>query len=109
MSFTNIQKLKLYKNILRIHQKKLSYQLKLLGDQYVRNEWKLHKNLSNPLLINQFISKWNEYFNILQSQSIENNNVIGIELKEEQILSLNKDQKETLELLKNEVKNSLKE
>lgn len=53
--------LKLYKAILRAHASKLPVELRPLGDQYVKAEFKAHKSIEDPLQIVGFLTKWQDY------------------------------------------------
>lgn len=43
--------LQLYRRILRVHRRKLQPEMRVLGDSYVKSEFRLHKNVENPLHI----------------------------------------------------------
>lgn len=43
--------LQLYRRILRVHRRKLEPEMRVLGDSYVKSEFRLHKNVENPLHI----------------------------------------------------------
>ena len=43
--------LQLYRRILRVHRKKLEPEMRLLGDGYVKSEFRAHKDVENPLHI----------------------------------------------------------
>lgn len=43
--------LQLYRRILRVHRRKLQPEMRVLGDSYVKNEFRAHKNVENPLHI----------------------------------------------------------
>lgn len=51
---TNI--LSLYKRILTLHKKKLSGELKSVGDNYVKEEFKLIKNAKKEVFVKQYES-----------------------------------------------------
>lgn len=53
--------LRLYKAILRAHALKLPVEIRSLGDQYVKAEFKAHKNIDNPLHIVGFLTQWQDY------------------------------------------------
>lgn len=53
--------LALYKAILRAHIHKLPAELRPLGDQYVKSEFKAHKSIDNPLHIIGFLTQWQDY------------------------------------------------
>lgn len=39
----------LYRRLLRVHRKKLPKDMRLLGDEYVRSEFRAHRNVENPI------------------------------------------------------------
>lgn len=43
--------LQLYRRLLRVHRKKLPKDMRLLGDEYVKNEFRAHRNVDNPIHI----------------------------------------------------------
>ena len=43
--------LQLYRRILRVHRRKLEPEMRILGDSYVKAEFKAHKDVENPLHI----------------------------------------------------------
>lgn len=53
--------LKLYRSILRAHVHKLPHELRPLGDQYVKAEFKAHQKIDNPLHIVGFLTQWQDY------------------------------------------------
>lgn len=64
--------LTLYKKILRAHCQHLPQELRFLGDQYVKAEFKAHKNIDNPLHIVGFLTQWQEYLaNIIGDEWLE--------------------------------------
>jgi Complex1_LYR-like len=46
--------LPLYRRILRAHRKHLPVELRILGDKYVKKEFRDHKSVENPLHIVSF-------------------------------------------------------
>ncbi|SCU98963.1 LAME_0G01244g1_1 [Lachancea meyersii CBS 8951] len=56
--------LQLFRRILREHRNLPAAQREL-GDQYVKNEFKLHKDTSNPLHIVGFLASWQDYLHII--------------------------------------------
>lgn len=61
---TTIPFLSLYRNILRAHQKYLPYEMKQIGDTYIKTEFRLHndkKKIPKPEQLKQFMYEWNEY------------------------------------------------
>ncbi|KAF3986832.1 hypothetical protein FT663_01569 [Candidozyma haemuli var. vulneris] len=53
--------LKLYRSILRAHRTKLPAELRFLGDEYVKAEFKAHKSTDNALHIVGFLTQWQDY------------------------------------------------
>lgn len=56
--------LQLYRRILREHKNLPSLQREL-GDQYVKSEFKLHRETSNPLYIVGFLASWQDYLHVI--------------------------------------------
>ncbi|CAH01110.1 Sdh7p [Kluyveromyces lactis] len=56
--------LQLYRRILREHRNLPTMQREL-GDQYVKNEFKLHKSTDNPLYIVGFLASWQDYLHMI--------------------------------------------
>ncbi|CAJ0626092.1 4254_t:CDS:1 [Entrophospora sp. SA101] len=59
--------LTLYRQILRIHQQ-LPTPLRLVGDDYVKSEFRQHKDITNPIHIVGFLTQWQNYLKVLESQ-----------------------------------------
>ena len=53
--------LALYRRILRVHRKKLGVEERLLGDTYIKAEFRRHKDIDNPLNIVGFLTQWQQY------------------------------------------------
>ncbi|WPH04157.1 ACN9-domain-containing protein [Acrodontium crateriforme] len=51
----------LYRRILRCHRQKLPREMRLLGDEYVKAEFRAHRNVDNPVHIIGFLSEWQMY------------------------------------------------
>lgn len=56
-----IPPIQLYRKILRAHGKVLPRDMRFLGDRYVKEEFKAHKNVDNPLFIVGFLAQWQDY------------------------------------------------
>ena len=41
----------LYRRLLRVHRKKLPPEMRLLGDEYIKSEFRAHRNVDNPIHI----------------------------------------------------------
>ncbi|OAK95171.1 acetate non-utilizing protein 9, mitochondrial precursor [Phaeosphaeriaceae sp. SRC1lsM3a] len=59
----------LYRTILRTHRKRLGVEERVLGDMYVKAEFRAHKNIDNPVQIIGFLSEWQMYAQTLQGES----------------------------------------
>lgn len=45
----------LYRRLLRVHRKKLPVEMRLLGDEYVKSEFRAHRSIDNPIHIVCFL------------------------------------------------------
>lgn len=59
--------LRLYRRILRVHRW-LPRDLRSLGDQYVRSEFRMHRTVSDPATIQRFMHQWEAYTEQLEDQ-----------------------------------------
>ena len=84
--------LNLYKTILRLHQY-LPKDLKSVGDKYVKNEFRLHKQADKQFL-KSFIYQWDDYRKSLEIQVKRSpeNIFIGSSLTKENLDKLSEDQ-----------------
>lgn len=57
MTATKQQVTSLYKRILRLHCNGLPVELRAVGDQYVRDEFKRHRN-AKPAETDRFLAEW---------------------------------------------------
>ena len=57
--------LQLYRNIRKAHKRYLPYEMRQLGDSYVKSEFKLFKAVTNEGQLDQFYTGWNEYLDQL--------------------------------------------
>jgi hypothetical protein len=92
-----IKVLSLYRSIFKLHKVKLNELQLYLGNEYVRNEFKLHKTAKNPMHISQFMNEWENYLSILKNEK-----EISKELTNEEKNNLTEEQKKQLEKLKEE-------
>ena len=58
---TRSQVLGLYKSILQAHKRHLPYEMRHLGDTYVRQEFKLHKTVTDQAQLQPFFTAWEDY------------------------------------------------
>jgi hypothetical protein len=101
---TNPAAITLYRNILRLHRK-LPPAMKSLGDEYVKSEFKRHKNSEAGYVI-PFMIEWNNYLNLLQEQVNQQvaDAVYGKKLESEELDKFSKEQVGQLYVLKKEAK-----
>ena len=52
-----VRVIRLYRNILREHKRKLPYEMKEIGDSFVKNEFRLHKSAKPAFVQLSFRSK----------------------------------------------------
>ncbi|KAJ5256630.1 hypothetical protein N7478_012734 [Penicillium angulare] len=61
----------LYRRILRVHRR-LDPEMRVLGDSYVKKEFRAHRTAENPLHIIGFLTEWQLY-----AQKLEGDNWAG--------------------------------
>ncbi|KAJ3565816.1 hypothetical protein NPX13_g7359 [Xylaria arbuscula] len=59
----------LYRRLLRAHRKHLPAQMRLLGDEYIKSEFRLHKNIDNPAHLIGFLTEWQLYAQKIEGDS----------------------------------------
>lgn len=59
----------LYRRLLRAHRKFLPHDMRVLGDQYLRSEFRAHKDVENPVHIIGFLSEWQNYAQQIEGDS----------------------------------------
>lgn len=90
----------LYRAILKAHRQLPSVDMQKLGNTYVRNEFKQHKQTNNPEHLRQFFLGWSQYLEMLQKRQGPK---IGVNLDRSFNEVLNDDQKEKLKQLQDEI------
>ncbi|KAJ5418157.1 Complex 1 LYR protein, partial [Penicillium crustosum] len=92
--------LQLYRRILRVHRK-LEPEMRVLGDSYVKNEFRAHRNVENPLHIIGFLTEWQLY-----AQKLEGDQWAGDKLDQGKLDKMSDQQLgqllELMQALKNE-------
>ncbi|KAI5304541.1 acetate non-utilizing protein 9 [Ascosphaera pollenicola] len=84
--------LQLYRRILRTHRKVLPPEMRLLGDEYVKSEFRLHKDVDNPVHIVGFLTEWQVY-----AQKLEGNTWRGDKIDQNIIDHLSGESNDVLE------------
>ncbi|KAK1059158.1 hypothetical protein LTR74_012846 [Friedmanniomyces endolithicus] len=59
----------LYRRLLRSHRKYLTPELRVLGDEYVKSEFRAHRDTENPVHIVGFLSEWQRYAQMIEGDS----------------------------------------
>ncbi|KZF24351.1 ACN9-domain-containing protein [Xylona heveae TC161] len=59
----------LYRRLLRAHRHKLPPEMRLLGDQYVKSEFRAHRSVDNPVHIIGFLTEWQLYAQQLEGEA----------------------------------------
>lgn len=62
----------LYRRLLRAHRKFLPKEMRVLGDEYVKAEFRAHRETENPVHIVGFLTEWQSY-----AQQVEGENWRG--------------------------------
>ncbi|CAE6489970.1 unnamed protein product [Rhizoctonia solani] len=58
----------LYRRLLRVHRN-LPTEMRILGDDYVKAEFKRHQKIDNPVHIIGFLSQWKMYLDQMEQQA----------------------------------------
>ena len=90
----------LYRTILKLHKSQLSTELKQLGDKYVKEEFRLHKKVTNEAHLNNFYKEWDNYVHIMKNS----NGKVGRDLEKTEAQKLNDEQRIKLAELRQETK-----
>lgn len=61
--------LQLYRRLLRVHRKKLDPEMRILGDLYVKAEFRAHREVENPVHIIGFLTEWQLYAQKLEGDA----------------------------------------
>ncbi|KAI0817812.1 P-loop containing nucleoside triphosphate hydrolase protein [Xylaria sp. FL0064] len=59
----------LYRRLLRAHRKHLPPEMRLLGDEYIKSEFRLHRNIDNPAHLIGFLTEWQLYAQKIEGDS----------------------------------------
>jgi len=59
----------LYRRLLRAHRKFLPREMRQLGDEYIKSEFRAHRNVENPVHIIGFLTEWQMYAQKLEGDS----------------------------------------
>ena len=91
--------LRLYASLLRLHREKLPFQLRDVGDQYLKEEfrafWKLPKGDFDKYEA-EFRAQWRKYASTMEGKEEESGSAVVL-------MGLSDDQKDQLKRLKDEI------
>ncbi|KAK4181733.1 putative mitochondrial acetate non-utilizing protein 9 precursor [Triangularia setosa] len=77
----------LYRRLLRAHRKHLPAEMRLLGDEYIKAEFRAHRSVENPVHLIGFLTEWQLY-----AQKIEGDAWMGEKLDEGKIQKMSDEQ-----------------
>ncbi|OAA64069.1 acn9 family domain containing protein [Cordyceps fumosorosea ARSEF 2679] len=77
----------LYRRLLRAHRKFLPAELRVLGDEYIKAEFRAHRKVDNPAHLIGFLTEWQMY-----AQKIEGDAWIGDKIDEGKLAKLSDEQ-----------------
>ncbi|KAI5462955.1 putative ACN9 family domain-containing protein [Mariannaea sp. PMI_226] len=79
----------LYRRLLRAHRKHLPPEMRLLGDEYIKAEFRAHRNVENPAHMARigFLTEWQLY-----AQKIEGESWVGDKLDEGKLAKMSDEQ-----------------
>lgn len=92
----------LYRSILKAHRSRLPWDLRQLGNAYVRNEFQLHKKVDKPQNLKIFFDAWEKYLVMMQSRTER----FGKDMGDEERRVLSGEQQEKLVELKKEAQDN---
>jgi hypothetical protein len=81
----------LYRRLLRAHRKYLNPEQRFLGDRYIKEEFRAHRNVDNPAHLIGFLSEWQLY-----AQTIEGDSWSGEKIDQAKFEKLNDEQVQQL-------------
>ncbi|KAL2263403.1 hypothetical protein VTK26DRAFT_6945 [Humicola hyalothermophila] len=59
----------LFRRLLRAHRKHLPTEMRLLGDEYVKAEFRAHRDVENPVHLIGFLTEWQLYAQKIEGDS----------------------------------------
>ncbi|KAI6382961.1 hypothetical protein MCOR25_000468 [Pyricularia grisea] len=59
----------LYRRLFRAHRKHLPPEMRLLGDEYIKAEFRAHRNVDNPAHLIGFLTEWQLYAQQVEGES----------------------------------------
>ncbi|KAK8114047.1 acn9 family domain containing protein [Apiospora kogelbergensis] len=59
----------LYRRLLRAHRKHLPSEMRVLGDEYIKAEFRAHRNVDNPAHMIGFLTEWQLYAQKIEGEA----------------------------------------
>ncbi|TLD29314.1 hypothetical protein PspLS_03795 [Pyricularia sp. CBS 133598] len=59
----------LYRRLFRAHRKHLPPEMRVLGDEYIKAEFRAHRNVDNPAHLIGFLTEWQLYAQQVEGES----------------------------------------
>ncbi|CAG1981290.1 unnamed protein product [Fusarium graminearum] len=94
----------LYRRLLRAHRKHLPPDMRILGDEYIKAEFRAHRKVDNPTHLIGFLTEWQMY-----AQKIEGDQWVGDKLDEQKLSKMSDEQIQQLYELMQAIQNRGKE
>ncbi|MDI1489721.1 MAG: hypothetical protein OHK93_000919 [Ramalina farinacea] len=70
----------LYRRLLRTHRKFLDKDMRVFGDEYVKSEFRAHRNVENPMHIIGFLTEWQMYAQKIEGDSWKDEKIDGAKI-----------------------------
>ncbi|KAJ6445543.1 hypothetical protein O9K51_00304 [Purpureocillium lavendulum] len=77
----------LYRRLLRAHRKHLPAEMRLLGDEYIKAEFRAHRSIDNPAHLIGFLTEWQLY-----AQKIEGDSWAGEKIEQGKLEKMSEEQ-----------------
>ncbi|CAK7566174.1 MAG: hypothetical protein SEPTF4163_004111 [Sporothrix epigloea] len=77
----------LYRRLLRAHRKFLPHEMRMLGDEYIKSEFRAHRDVDKPAHLIGFLTEWQLY-----AQQIEGEAWVGAKLDPTKVAKMNDQQ-----------------
>ncbi|CEJ90194.1 Putative Acetate non-utilizing protein 9, mitochondrial [[Torrubiella] hemipterigena] len=90
----------LYRRLLRAHRKHLPPEMRLLGDEYIKAEFRAHRQVENPMHLIGFLTEWQLY-----AQKIEGDAWVGDKIDQGKLAKMSDEQIAQLYELMQSIKN----
>ncbi|KAI1265931.1 ACN9-domain-containing protein [Xylariaceae sp. FL1019] len=90
----------LYRRLLRAHRKHLPAEMRLLGDEYVKAEFRAHRGIDNPTQLIGFLTEWQFY-----AQKVEGEQWVGERIDPQKVAKMSDQQMGQMYELMQAIKN----